>query len=758
MDKKERFERYKYLTGLSAWEIASFQDPTNIIVLNDGPSGLRKPLKNGFTEQNEIIQTVCMPTPSALAASFDLDACYSSGELIAKECLHHKTNVLLAPGINIKRYVMCGRNFEYFSEDPYLAGVLAASYVNGLEDNNVGACVKHYACNSSEHGRTVNSSELSLRALNEIYLGAFKYTLKYSKPSCIMTSYNRVNGEYVNESKYLIQDKLRKEYKFDGLIMSDWCAVSDKGVTFNTGLNIEMPLAKMSYEFMDRGYNKTFFDEDLIKLDDEIYRTTSKFKNTKYVENLDLDKLHQDAVDVADKTIVLVKNEDDYLPLNTNEKVLILGYFANHARFVGKGSGWVNAYKDVTYLDVLKSKNINYDFLECYDECKTTTSIEELSKYSGKYDKVLLFLGQYEHDESEGVDRSTINLRPQQIEVLKMVKTVFDKFATVLVSGSVVNVEDVYNLSSSMFITYLAGEGQSEAIFNNLYGLHNPSGRLPETWISNLEQNPINAEYARRDIYYTYYHDDIYVGYRYYDLNKNGFMLPFGYGLSYSNFSYDNYQYKVVDNNVIQISLDITNNSDIDGEEVIQIYVGKKESNIYRPLKELKAFKKVFVKAHECKNVCIDLMVDNLMSYRDLSDSFELEDGKYEIYVALDTLKILDCSEVVLSGVVFEQILEPKKLIQKEVPNKYTLDSPGGILFNNDLFKKYVIDNNLPIDLNDFEKNYFYIDSKALRVTICDGNFNITYEQMEDLVNYLNENTKEINKKINFDDVVRKYF
>ena len=251
--------------------------------------------------------------PSALAASFDENACYESGELIAKECLHHKTNVLLAPGINIKRYVMCGRNFEYFSEDPFLTGVLAAKYVSGLEDNNVGACVKHYACNSQEHGRTINSSELSLRALNEIYLRAFKYTLKYSSPSSIMTSYNRINGEYVNESEYLLQKKLRGEYGFGGLIMSDWCAVSNKGKSFRTGLNIEMPLAKMSYELMDRDYGKSFDDEDLIRLDKEIHETISKFKDTKHLAELDLDELHNKAVEVAEKTIVLVKNENNYL-------------------------------------------------------------------------------------------------------------------------------------------------------------------------------------------------------------------------------------------------------------------------------------------------------------------------------------------------------------------------------------------------------------------------------------------------------------
>lgn len=755
MNKNERFSRYKYLTGLSAWEIASYKEPESVLILNDGPSGLRKPLKNGFTEQNEVIKTVCMPTPSALAASFDGEACYESGALIAKECLHHGTNVLLAPGINIKRYVMCGRNFEYFSEDPYLTGALAAEYVNGLEHSGVGACVKHYACNSQEHGRTVNSSEVSLRALNEIYLRAFKYTLKYSSPSCIMTSYNRINGVYVNESEYLLQKKLRGEYGFEGLIMSDWCAVSDKGASFKCGLNIEMPLARMSYEMMDRDYGKSFDDSDLIRLDNEIYNTVSKFKGTKKLPELDLDNLHDKAVEIANKTVVMVKNDNDYLPINNNDRVLVLGYFANHARFVGKGSGWVNAYKDTTFLDVLDAQGREYDFCECYDEEKLTVTTEELEKYKGRYNKVLLFLGQYQSDETEGLDRSTIELRPHQIELIRMVKDVFGSFATVLVSGSVVNVKDAYALSNAMMITYLAGEGQSEAIYNNLFGYHNPSGRLPETWISSLDQNPINKEYARRDIYHTYYYDDIYVGYRYYDLHSEGFILPFGYGLSYSQFSYSDFNYSISDK-MMEISLNITNNSNIDGEDVIQIYIGKKASDIYRPIKELKAFGKAFVKAGTTERISVKVDIDDLKSYRESTDSFELEDGEYELYVALNTNFILKEETVRLNGVKFEKILEPKKLEKRKVPLKYTLDTPAGILFENELFKSYVREKGLPIDVEDFEKKLFWIDSKALRVTICDGDINITYEQMEELVDYLNLHS-EIDRRPNFDSVVQKY-
>ena len=756
MDKKERYERYKYLQGLSAWEIASFLDQDNIVVVNDGPSGLRKPVCQEFNKQDETIVTVCLPTPSSLASSFDKELCYKNGSLLAKECLVNKTNILLAPGVNIKSYVLCGRNFEYFSEDPYLAGILASNYINGIEDNGVGTCVKHFACNSQEHARTINSSELSLRALNEIYLRVFKYVFKYSNPTSVMTSYNRINGEYVNESEYLIQTKLRKEYNYQGLIMSDWCAVSNRWKTISCGLDIEMPVSHMTNEYIDREYNKTFNDEDLINRDNEIYNSLKKFKNFKPLDYLDLDELHKEAVNIANKTVVLVKNDNNYFPLNTNNKVLVLGYFANHNRFVGGGSGWVNAYKPKTFLEVLNSNNIQYDFLECYDEDKLLIDINTLKEYKGKYDKVILFLGQYQKDETEGSDRLSLNLAKEQIETLNIVKEVFDEFGSVVVSGSVVNIKDIYNASKSTLITYLAGEGQNEAIFNNLFGLNNPSGRLPETWIESIYQNPINEEYLRRDIYYTYHYDDIYVGYRYYDLNKNGFMLPFGYGLSYSSFTYANYKYEL-EKDIIRVSLDVTNNSNIDGEDVIQIYVGKKDSNIYRPLKELKAFTKVFVKANETKRVEVEVEIDNLKSYRDASDSFELEEGNYEIYIAKNANEIINDSIVILEGVTFEVISKPKELVKKELPSCYTVDSPAGLLFDNELFKTYVRENNLPIDINDFEERKWYLDSRTLRGTINDYEFNITFEQLEGLIDYLNRHDKDIKKCVNFDDYVGKH-
>ena len=756
MKKEERYERYKYLQGLSSWEIASYQDKDHVIFCNDGPSGLRKPIHQEFNNQSEIIVSVCLPTPSSLAASFDRDLCYRNGTLLAKECLYHGTNILLAPGVNIKSYILCGRNFEYFSEDPYLAGILAAKYVNGLEDSNVGACVKHYAVNSQEHGRTINSSEVSLRALNEIYLGVFKYVLKYSNPTSIMTSYNRVNGEYVNESEYLIQKKLRKEYKFDGLIMSDWGAVSNKWKTISTGLDLEMPVSRMSFDYMDRGYGIDFNDNDLIARDNELYNAIKKYKNTKKLDNLDLDELHTQAVEIANKTAILVKNENNYFPLKKEEKVLVLGYFANHNRFVGGGSGWVNAYKPVSMIEVLKNNNINYEFLQCYDEDKLLITEETLKEYKGKFDKVILFLGQYQKDETEGSDRITLDLAKEQMETLELVSKVFDNFGTVVITGSVVNVKEIYNTSKATLITYLAGEGQSESIFNNLYGLHNPSGRLPETWIETYYQNPINKEYLRRDLYYTYHYDDIYVGYRYYDLHNEGFILPFGYGLSYSKFEYSNYSYELSeDKSIIKVSLDVENTSDIDGEEVIQVYVGKKDSAIYRPVKELKGFTKAFVGSHSKVRVIVEVEVDNLRSYRDSTDQMEIETGEYQVYVALNANEILDSSNVTINGVEFEKIEKPKELEIKAIENKYDFNSPTGLMFDNDLFKKYVKEHNLNIDLEDFENRKWYLDSRPLRGSINDFEINLTFEELEGLINYLNEHEKEVDKHINFDEYVR---
>ena len=739
MNKKERYERYKYLTGLSAWEIASYKDKDNVVILNDGPSGLRKPICNEHTKQNEIIQTVCFPTPSALAASFDKEIVYNSSKNIALECKRYGTDILLAPGVNIKKYVLCGRNFEYFSEDPFLAGLLAASYVNGLEENGVGACLKHFAVNSQEWARTISSADVSLRALNEIYLRVFKYALKYSNPTAIMTSYNRINGVYVNESDYLINKKLRGEYNFKGLIMSDWCAISDKGKTISTGVNIEMPKSLLTNEEIDVQYGTCFNDEDLIKRDEETYNSLLRFKNKERLKELDLDVLHSNAVEIANKTLVLAKNDNHYFPLNKDEKVLVLGYFANHSRFVGNGSGFVKAYRKETFIDVLDKQNISYEFIECFDGDDVSINADKLIEYKNRFDKVILFLGQYQEDESEGEDRKTIQLRKSQIDTLKMVKEVFDDFGVVLISGSVVDVSEIYKLSNSLLITYLAGEGQAEAIFNNLYGINNPSGRLPETWISDIYQNEHNHQYDSKDYFYTLYTDDVFVGYRYYDLGVEGFYLPFGYGLSYSTFSYSNFSLEK-EENLLKVHLNIKNESEIDGEDVIQIYVAKEASSIYRPKKELKGFKKIFVPKKTEKEVVVSLDIDDLTSYRDKTDSFELEDGIYQIYIMKNAKEIIQKLEIKLDGIIFEEIKSPKTIIPSVGSETITLDHPLVLLYKNPIFEKYIYEHHKEIDLKPFYDLFPHAGQLAIRKIVSDEFLKISFTELKEIVDLINNN------------------
>ena len=750
MNKKERFNRYKYSMGLSSWEIASYKDQENVIIVNDGPNGLRKPICNDFDKQNDIIKTVCLPSISALACSFDKKACYEDGFILAQECLANGTNILLAPGVNIKHNILCGRNFEYFSEDPYHAGILAASYINGLEENGVGTCIKHFAVNSQEFARTINSSEVSLRALNEIYLRNFKFALKYSSPTSIMTSYNRINGEYVNESKYLLQDKIRKEYNFKGFITSDWEAVSDKGLTIATGLNVEMPISIRSNEFLDREYNKVFFDEDLILRDNELYEAIKKFKNKQKIDVLDLSKAHQKAVELANGTIVLIKN-DSYLPFKKNEKILVLGSYASKPYFVGQGSGWVNAYKNISFIDVLKNNQIEYEYVECFDEENVLISKEELSKY--KYDKVILFLGRNSKEDTEGSDRKTLRLKENQEKVYQIVKEVISSFMVVLITGSVIACEDIYNHSSALMVSYLSGEGQSEALYNNLYGEYNPSGRLCETWINDLKQNPYMEEFTKRNTYYTYCDDDIYVGYRYYDEHKEGFILPFGYGLSYTEFKIELISYEVKEN--IEINLKVKNIGEYDGNEVVQVYVGKKESSIYRVKKELKGFEKVFVKSHQEKEIKIILNKEDLTSYDEEDDTFKLEKGNYQIYICKNAFEVIDEFEIYLDGEELAEHLEMKKLIRKSLDKDYSFNTAGGALLYNQDFKDFIIENKIDLDLTDFENKYWSIDSTPLRLLI--GRFHMSYEQMDELIKYLNSRPHDLSKDNNYDHLIKEY-
>lgn len=683
-------ERYAYTMGLNSWEVSPYKGKDlPKIVMNDGPCGVRKPTAQDFDNQGDILVSVCMPNPSALAASFDRETVYSNGRLLAEDCLSKNVHILLAPGVNIKRNALCGRNFEYFSEDPFLSGILGSQYVRGLEENGAGACVKHYCCNNQEFRRKGVSSQVSLRALNEIYLRPFSFVCKYAEPTAVMTSYNQVNEEYPGESYYLLQKKLRTEFSFKGMVMSDWCGVSNKADAIRNGMNLEMPISLRTPEYVESLYRKgEFSEQDLLRRDREFYQAVKKFYAPRPNAEQDMDAAHEKAVDIAQETMILVKNRRNYLPLKADEKILIVGHLASHTRFVGGGSGWVNAYKKESYLDIMDRFGIDYDFLEGYDRTHLLLTKEDLQNKIGKYDKVLLFLGQYDEDESEGWDRKGIDLSSPQIETMKMIREILGKFASIVITGSVVNLKEVYRCSEAVMISYLAGEGQSEAIYRNLYGIHNPCGRLPETWISSLRQNLLYREYFRYNPFFTFYHEDIFVGYRYYDLHSRGFMLPFGFGFGYSEFSYTDFRVVKRRKEVI-CSVKVKNISSVAGSEIIQIYSSLPDSNIYRPVKELKGFAKVHLLPNEEKVVEISVSVDDLASYCEEADKMMVERGRYRFLFAKNARDILHVSDdISIVGKTFDIHRKPKKLSEKKGMARFDYSTPIPCAFETPVFEK----------------------------------------------------------------------
>lgn len=729
MDINDRKRNYRYFMGLSAWEIGCDDNTIRPIVVNDGPLGLRKPAINDFENQGDVLETVCMLSPSALAASFSKQVCYENGRFLALDCLSKDVDVILAPGINIKRNALCGRNFEYFSEDPFLTGILASQYILGLEENGGAACVKHYAANNQEAYRLTNSSELSLRALNEIYLRAFAYVIEHASPSLLMTSYNRINGVFVNESPYMIQKKLRQDFKYEGLIVSDWTGVVHKGKTIKTGLDVEMPVSKRTPEFIDQFYGIDFDDEDILKRREEVIKGVKKLalKERKKIE-YDFDLVHSSSIKLAEESFVLLKNENNYLPFKKDKKALVIGYFASHPRFVGGGSAWVKTHQTISYLDALKKSNIPFDFIEGYDIDKYLLDEVSLIDKFKQYDQILVFVGQYESDEYEGWDRSGLSLHKEQLQLLDFLNKNHINYASVVVTGSVVDISSLKENSSSIIIGYLSGEGMYEALRNTIYGDNNPSGRLPETWIATLDANPIYKDLIKNNVYYSYYDDDIYVGYRYYDKLENKPLLnyEFGEGLSYSTFSYDDFEIDY-DGKDVNISLTIHNLSNIDGKDVIQIYVGKKDSTIYRPIKELKTIEKVLINGNSKQRVTISIPYNDLASYDIESDLFKVEKGIYQIYIAKSTKEIIYSSDVEINGDELIENKEPPHLPRKEDPIEFDITTPVEIALNDEKFIQLIKERNPSLDVREFFNNHAWMLKEPIKNITFNAELNIDF-------------------------------
>ena len=632
-------EEKAYLcTGKDMWStynIDRLKIPS--MVTSDGPHGLRKQVEEDENNVGFVMgaPATCFPTAATMANSWDEELGEEVGKALGKEALYYDVNVLLGPGLNIKRSPLCGRNFEYFSEDPYLSGKMAASYVRGIQSQGVASCIKHFAANSQEYQRMCNNSVIDERTFREIYTTGFEIAVKESNPLAIMSSYNMVNGIYAFENRHLIKHILRDEWGFNGCVISDWGACNDIVKSLKAGGNLEMPGCGFATaeEIIKAVQNDELSERVLDKRVSELLDVilwTYEFKN--YGDkDIDLDSHHALARKAARESIVLLKNEGAILPLDKEKKVAVIGEMAEKPRIQGGGSSIVTTSRPAeAIISEIKKYDINYIGYEKGYELGKKINISEEEKainLAKTADIVLLFAGLDDYTESEGFDRTSLDIPKNQTSLINKVCEVNSNVIVVLAGGAPFVMPWVNGVKGILH-GYLTGQAGASAILDVISGNFNPCGKLAETYPLSIKDVPCSNYYPekRRDVVYK---EGLYVGYRYYDSTDTKVLFPFGFGLSYTQFTYADL--KVSEE---EVSFDITNSGDRDGAEIAQIYIGRDAGCVYRVKKELKGFKKVFLKAGETKRVTIELD-DKAFRYYDVNTlNWVVEPGTYTIYVA----------------------------------------------------------------------------------------------------------------------------
>ncbi len=612
------------------------------VMVCDGPNGLRKQDdKADHMGINESIKAVCFPTSSAVAASFDRELAYHIGEVLGKECQAENISMLLGPGMNIKRSPLCGRNFEYYSKDPYLSGEMGTSYIKGIQSKKVGACVKHFAANNQETQRMNGNSVMDERTLHEIYLSGFKKAVCEAKPTGVMCAYNKINGTYAAENKELLTDVLRNAWGYEGFVVTDWGAVKDRVKGLEAGLDLEMPGSDSS-KVNDRKIIKAVQEGRLsIEQLDRVAGNILKFvKNA--VENkdgsaqFDLDADYKEAVEAAKECAVLLQNNYDVLPLKSDAKTAFIGGFIEKPRSQGSGSSHINSNFVPSIQEIIRD-NDNIIYAKGFDldsEENDETLIHEAVTYAKASDYAVIFAGLPNRYESEGVDRKHLNIPKNQNILISEVTKVQPNTIVVLFNGSPVEMpwkDDV----AGILEMYLCGDGVSEAVMALLYGEANPSGKLAETFPIKLEDNPSYLNFPGENGTVEY-HEGIFVGYRYYDKKQMDVLFPFGHGLSYTTFAYSDLHVskeKLTETENVEVSITVTNTGSVFGKEVVQLYVGEKGSKVRRPEKELKRFEKVGLNPGENKTIIFTLDASDFAYYETRIHDFYTNSGEYEIYV-----------------------------------------------------------------------------------------------------------------------------
>ena len=677
-------EKASFVSGNDMWTTKALER-LNIpgIFMCDGPHGLRK-LENDTEHVGmyDSIDAVCFPTACATASSFDRKLMNDLGVTLGKECQAVDVSTILGLAINIKRSPLCGRNFEYISEDPYLTGELATSYINGVQSQNVGTSLKHFAANSQETERMYADSIIDERTLREIYLSAFENAVKNSKPWTIMASYNRINGEYSSENDWLLNKLLRDEWGFDGVVMSDWGAVSKRPKGIASGLDLEMPGCrglndKLIIEAVNNG------ELPMEKLDtavENILKWIEKFIEHRHKETFDRDKDHIAAVRAEEECIVLLKNENNTLPLSSSEKVVLIGGFAANPRYQGGGSSHINAHNVVSAVSVKDnfSDKITYSQGFSHEEDVTDEVLfEEACKAASEADKIVVFAGLPDVFESEGYDRKHMRLPDSQNKLIEKLLGLCKPVIVVLHNGSPVEMPWADKVNA-IVEAYLGGEGVGEAAMNILYGNVNPSGKLAETFPLRLEHNPsyLNFPVANHKVFYG---EGVFVGYRYYDTKKMDVLFPFGYGLSYTTFEYSNLNVSsAMDiNETTTVTVDVTNTGSIAGKEIVQLYISDNTDSTNRPVHELKGFEKVSLEPGETKTVSFILDKRSFAWYSTRLKDWFAANGSYTIEIGKSSRDIQLTAEIKITGSiqippVIDQDVQLGELLAYDKTREYT--------------------------------------------------------------------------------------
>ncbi|MDO4620676.1 MAG: glycoside hydrolase family 3 C-terminal domain-containing protein [Lachnospiraceae bacterium] len=653
-------QKAAFLSGKGEWESWNF-DSLGIpsIFMSDGPSGVRKQAGAGdHLGLNPSVPATCFPSSATIANSWDVELAEEVGEGLGSEAAAEDVNVLLGPGMNIKRNPLCGRNFEYFSEDPFLTGKIAAAEIRGIQKDGASACAKHFAVNSQETRRMAMNAVLDERTLREIYLTGFEIAIKEGRPLSVMSAYNEVNGVYANENRHLLQEILRDEWGFDGYVVTDWGASNDHALGVKNGSNLEMPNpgldpARELLEAVESGkITQEDIDNRVDELLDVVIRLTENHK--KYLEgkgkNLDKEALHQKNHELARRaaasSMVLLKNEEQILPLKRGTKVAVIGDFAFEPRYQGAGSSMVNSTKVEAIQDVIGSYDLQVvGMARGYkrDGAEDVAVMKEATDLAAQADVVLLFFGLNEVSESEGLDRTHLRIPQNQITLMQELQKVNQNVVGVISAGSAIEMPWHHHFKALLH-GYLSGQAGAGAMMDVLTGKVNPSGRLNETIIKKYEDTPSYPYYPAQQRS-SEYREGIFVGYRYFDTADVPVVYPFGFGLSYTTFAYSNL--KVDESGA---TLTVKNTGSADGAEVVQLYVGMKDAKIFRAKKELKGFKKVFLKAGEEKQITIPFDELTFRYWNMKTEQWEVEGGTYVISVGGNSRDIELTAELVKAG------------------------------------------------------------------------------------------------------------